>query len=104
MNRLSFTHKINLPNIKTFYNRLKYPEIPLSMNDVYITTVIGDRLDLLAQQFYKDVDLWWIIAAANMNVVRRDSFGLESGLEIRIPYDFNKIMFDFEELNDKKIY
>ena len=104
MNRLSFANKINLPKTKTFYKRLKYPEIPLSMNDIYVTTIIGDRLDLLAQQFYKDVDLWWIIAAANMNIIRRDSFGLDPGLEIRIPFDFNKIMFDFEKLNEKKIY
>ncbi|VDM09056.1 unnamed protein product [Wuchereria bancrofti] len=33
----------------------------------------GDRLDLLSYQYYKDVNLWWIIAAANNNVTK-DTF------------------------------
>ena len=102
MNRLNYVPIINLPGVKRFYKRLKYPEIPLSSNDIYVTTIIGDRLDLLAQQFYKDIDLWWIISSANMNKIRRDSFALDPGIEIRIPYDFRKINHDFEELNEAK--
>ena len=83
---------------KRYYKALKYPEIPLSINDIYITTTSGDRLDLLANQFYKDVDLWWIIATANPNVVRRDSFNLKGGLELRIPSNYNKIINDFRKL------
>ena len=37
-----------------------------------------------------------------MNKIRRDSFALDPGIEIRIPYDFRKIMHDFEELNEAK--
>ena len=40
---------------KRYYKPLKYPDIPLSPNDIYITTTIGDRLDNLAHQFYNDV-------------------------------------------------
>ena len=85
---------------KRYYKALKYPEIPLSINDIYITTTSGDRLDLLANQFYKDVDLWWIIATANPNVVRRDSFNLKGGLELRIPADKDEIIHSFSELNE----
>ena len=85
---------------KRYYKALKYPEIPLSINDIYITTTSGDRLDLLANQFYKDVDLWWIIATANPNVVRRDSFNLKGGLELRIPADKDEIIQSFSELNE----
>jgi|TARA_R100000149_G_C5874749_1_gene138504 nucleoid-associated protein YgaU len=85
---------------KRYYKALKYPEIPLSINDIYITTTSGDRLDLLANQFYKDVDLWWIIATANPNVVRRDSFNLKGGLELRIPADKDEIIQNFSELNE----
>ena len=87
-------------NKKRYYKALKYPEIPLSINDIYITTTSGDRLDLIANQFYKDVDLWWIIATANPNVVRRDSFNLKGGLELRIPADKDEIIQSFSELNE----
>jgi hypothetical protein len=86
-------------NKKRYYKALKYPDIPLSINDIYIITTSGDRLDLLANQFYKDVDLWWIIATANPNVVRRDSFNLKGGLEIRIPANKDEIIQNFSDLN-----
>tara|TARA_B100001778_G_C18136545_1_gene427396 strand:- start:64 stop:366 length:303 start_codon:yes stop_codon:yes gene_type:complete len=86
-------------NRKRTYKALKYPEIPLSINDIYIITNDGDRLDLLANQFYQDVDMWWIIATANPGVVKRDTFNLKPGLEIRIPTDTQGIMQNFESLN-----
>jgi len=46
------------------------------------------------------VDLWWIISTANPDVIRRDSFNLKSGIEIRIPQDINSILDDFEKLNE----
>ena len=81
------------------YKNLKYPEIPLSINDLYIKTTSGDRLDLLANQFYRNPDYWWIIATANTDIVRRDSLNLKPGLEIRIPSDYNSIIQSFEILN-----
>ena len=84
---------------KKFYKTIKYPEIPISINDLYVSTVKGDRLDLLAHQYYKDVDLWWVISTANPDVIRRDSFSLGEGLEIRIPSDLEQIVLDFEQLN-----
>jgi hypothetical protein len=40
--------------------------VPLtSTNDTYITTTTTDRLDKLANDFYGDSQLWWIIASAN---------------------------------------
>ena len=88
-------------NNKRYYKPLKYPEIPLDINDTYIITTSGDRLDLLAHQFYGDVRLWWIIASANMNVIKRDSFILKPGLEIRIPNDTTNILLKFEDLNQQ---
>ena len=84
---------------KRYYKPLKYPEIPLDIDDVYIITTVGDRLDLLANQFYGDVRLWWIIASANMNSIRRDSFTLKTGIEIRIPANLQTILENFNELN-----
>ena len=54
---------------KRYYKPVKYPDIPPTSNDLYIITTVGDRLDLLANQFYNDVNLWWIISSANPNHV-----------------------------------
>ena len=84
---------------KRYYKNIKYPEIPLSINDLYVSTVSGDRLDLLANHFYNDVDLWWIITTANPSVIRRDSFNLKPGLEIRIPTSISAIKKQFATIN-----
>tara|TARA_R110000822_G_scaffold126625_1_gene261826 strand:+ start:184 stop:486 length:303 start_codon:yes stop_codon:yes gene_type:complete len=84
---------------KNYYRNLKYPEIPLSINDLYITTTVGDRLDSLSYEFLNDVDLWWIITTANPDVIRRDSFNLKPGIEIRIPNNIQGIIEAFEALN-----
>lgn len=93
------TLKVKNLDKKRIYRALKYPEIPLSIDDLYIITTDGDRLDLLANQFYQDVDMWWIIAIANSGIVKRDTFNLKPGLEIRIPTDTQSIMQNFESLN-----
>tara|TARA_B100001094_G_C17830729_1_gene623081 strand:- start:74 stop:376 length:303 start_codon:yes stop_codon:yes gene_type:complete len=86
-------------NNKRYYTNIKYPEIPLSVNDIYIITTVGDRLDTIANQFLNDVDLWWIITTANPDVIRRDSLSLPPGIEIRIPDNVQGIIEAFEALN-----
>ena len=81
------------------YKHLKYPNIPFSINDIYIITTAGDRVDSLAHQFYNDTRLWWIITTANKDIIERDSFGLKSGLEIRIPGNVSSILNLFEQIN-----
>ena len=83
---------------KKYYKPIRYPSIPLSVNDLYVITSDRDRLDLLANQFYNDVDLWWIIANANTNI-RRDSYALKPGIEIRIPQNIQSITDQFDEIN-----
>ena len=96
--RLNYIAKKRIDN-KNYYQNLKYPEIPLSVNDLYITTTVGDRLDTLANEFLNNVDLWWIITTANPDVIRRDSFNLKPGMEIRIPNNIQGIIEAFETLN-----
>ena len=97
--RIEHTNLRISPNKKRYYKALKYPEIPLTFDDIYVTTTSGDRLDNIANQFYDDVDLWWVISIANPDVIRRDSFNLKPGIEIRIPKDIEKILEEFETLN-----
>ena len=84
---------------KRYYKNIKYPEIPLDAGDIYIITSIGDRLDNLAHEFYKDSELWWVISCANTDVVRRDSFFIKPGLQIRIPAGITDIKNEFERIN-----
>tara|TARA_R110001592_G_scaffold121308_2_gene326734 strand:+ start:351 stop:650 length:300 start_codon:yes stop_codon:yes gene_type:complete len=84
---------------KRYFKNIKYPHIPFSSNDLYIITTVGDRLDNLANQFYKNVDYWWIITIANPGIIRRDSFNLKPNLEIRIPLDTETILNDFDNIN-----
>tara|TARA_R110001606_G_scaffold39562_1_gene108981 strand:- start:542 stop:850 length:309 start_codon:yes stop_codon:yes gene_type:complete len=101
MDRLDFIKKIKGTNNKRTFKYIKYPTIPLSVNDIYATTLIGDRVDLIANQFYNNVDLWWVITTANPDVIRRDSFNLKPGLQIRIPSPdrITNILKSFEQLN-----
>ena len=92
---------IKVRNGKRIFKPIKYPEIPLNINDLYVITSDRDRLDLLANQFYNNVDYWWIIANANPGVIKRDTFLLKPGLEIRIPQNIQKILESFIELNNQ---
>lgn len=66
-----------------YYLNNVYPDIPLTGEDSYVITVLGDRLDLLALDFYGDPSFWWVIASANS--LPGDSLYLEPGAQIRIP-------------------
>ena len=99
-NRLQFIQLQRNKDGIRHYPKLNYPEIPLSIGDIYVITTVGDRLDLLANQFYGNVDYWWIIASANPGVVKRDSFILKPGLEVRVPQNIQKIIENFIELNN----
>tara|TARA_R110001592_G_scaffold199717_1_gene448349 strand:- start:1192 stop:1497 length:306 start_codon:yes stop_codon:yes gene_type:complete len=98
-NRLSYIKQLKNTRGKRYYKPLNYPDIPLSTKDIYVLTTIGDRLDSLANQFYNDVRLWWVIASANPKVIRRDSYALKPNLEIRIPSNISNIIQKFERLN-----
>ena len=99
MNRLRELKTKITPTLKNYYKYIKYPEIPVDINDVYIITKGGDRLDLMANDYYGDPDLWWVIVKANPNKIQRDSFFIKSGIQIRIPSDLEEILRVFEQNN-----
>jgi hypothetical protein len=77
----------------------RYPELPKDVNDTYAITTIGDRLDLLAQQFYGDINLWWIIASGNPDIIPQNSLFIPIGTEIRIPYNVSLAKSLFNSIN-----
>ncbi len=83
---------------KRVYRTVRYPEIPLSENDIYVYTIQGDRFDVLAQQYYNDSSLWWIISIANDNLLQ-NSLVIPEGLQIRIPTNIADIIQAFNLIN-----
>ena len=84
-NRYQDTDIIQSQNKVRYKTNVVYPEIPLSEDDFYVVTTVGDRYDILATQFYNDHTLWWIIAAANNT--EKASLIPTPGIQIRIPGD-----------------
>jgi hypothetical protein len=82
---------------KEVYVTRIYPNIPLRDDDLYVMVETGDRLDTLANDFYKDSTLWWIIASANN--IHNAVFGLRDGTILRIPSNYIEIVRSLEEQN-----
>lgn len=81
-----------------FYSTAMYPKIPLSENDIYVLTGEGDRLDLLANQFYGNPNLWWVISSANSELPQ-NSLHLSVGTQLRIPSNPGQAINLFNQLN-----
>ena len=95
--------KINIPlrsfKKKRYLKPVKYPSIPTSNNDIQILTDSGDRLDNLAYQFYGVTSYWIWIVLANPDKLRRDSYYVSPGTQLRIPRNIEEIITKFEKLN-----
>ena len=101
MSRYSNIPKIQDPqeyNGARFYSTTFYPKIPLSENDIYVLTGKGDRLDLLANQFYGDPNLWWVISSAN-GEIPKDSLNIPLGTQLRIPSNPGQAINLLSQLN-----
>jgi hypothetical protein len=90
----------SIDNPKRRFVNVKYPSISLDSQDIYVYTTQGDRYDIMAYQFYKDMSLWWIISYANP---QQDSSSLYPalGTQLRIPSPFriSSILMQYELLN-----
>jgi hypothetical protein len=68
---------------KTVLEMKIFPTIPKRDDDIYIITQETDRLDTLANQFYNDPSMWWVISHANS--LNSADIGVEPGMQLRIP-------------------
>jgi len=73
-----------------YYRPTIVPNIPITDGDQFVFPFDGDRLDSLAQRYYGDSNLWWIIAKANN--INNGQIGLDPEKMIRIPGDISKII------------
>jgi nucleoid-associated protein YgaU len=81
-----------------YYKAKKYPPVPPSASDVYLVTVQGDRLDLIAYTYYKDSTLWWVISMVNNDITFGSMFP-EPGTQLRIPTDLGAVLALFDQEN-----
>ena len=98
MNRYQDIPIIKTTDGKRVYATSRYPEVPLSPNDIYVYTTQGDRYDVLALNYYGDSSLWWIIASANPNIDLM-TLAIPEGVQIRIPGNFTQVISEFSLIN-----
>ncbi len=80
--------RLNLADLKVidgveFWDLTELPSYVADPADMEYTVLSGDRLDLLADRFYQEPILWWVIAWAND--IELSPFGLNPGSRIFIP-------------------
>jgi hypothetical protein len=97
MKRYENIKVVQSPEGKQYRTTTIYPETPISENDYYIITTAGDRYDNLADQFYSDHTLWWVIASANNS--ERASLIVEPGIQLRIPGNIDTIINNYNKIN-----
>ena len=100
MRRYNETPIVKNDEGKRYYVNSIYPDIPKSENDTYLITTGGDRYDTLAQQFYGDSSLWWIIASANTS--KTDGLIVKPGVQLRVPTNPQKHVSAYERLNNTR--
>jgi nucleoid-associated protein YgaU len=94
MNRYQFLiqKRLDAKRKRLRYNSNLPPKIEKSIDDIYIISRVGDRLDQLAYEYYSDQNLWWVIAQANN--IGKGTLAIDPGIRIRIPVqiDYNKLI------------
>ena len=74
----------------TYYKPTIVPNIPIKDSDIFVYPLYGDRFDTLAQRYYEDPNLWWIIAKANE--ISNGKISPEPEKKLRIPTEIGDIL------------
>ena len=81
MSRYSNIEVVKKQDTRKYTNTIIYPIVTPKVDDLYIITREGDRLDNLALVFYGSPQHWWFIAHTN-NIT---TMNIKAGLTLRIP-------------------
>jgi len=84
-------------NGKRYYRPSIIPNIPIKDSDIFIFPIYGDRFDMLAQRYYEDSNLWWIIAKANN--LSKGQLVPDVNKKLRIPIEIGDIIEAVEKSN-----
>lgn len=101
MNRYDNPTILKDSNNRPYYKGRFYPNIPVSGYDMYVVTTIGDRLDSLANSYYRDPTLWWIISVANNNITK-GMLNPVPGTQLRIPMNIGDILAQYNDFNNAR--
>ena len=77
-------------NTPSRYETTIYENVPEDNTDIHVITQEGDRLDVLAHQFYGNTHLWWFIAHVN----NLSYMNVKAGTKLRIPASTNLAVGD----------
>lgn len=82
VSRLLFADLRTIDGVE-FWDTLVLPDIVPRSDDVQHIVSSNDRIDLLAQRYYGDAGMWWVIAWANdLQILPTD---LKVNAQLRIP-------------------
>lgn len=75
-------------NLNGFYlDLLNLRDLPIQGDDILFTVTqqYANRPDLLAYDLYSDVNLWWVFAVRNKDVIKDPVFDMIPGQKIYLP-------------------
>jgi hypothetical protein len=70
-----------------FLELLTLRDLPLQNDDILFTVTqqYSNRPDLLAYDLYNDVNLWWVFAVRNKDIIKDPIFDMIPGQRIYLP-------------------
>ena len=80
-----------------YYKPTIVPNVPIKDSDIFVYPVYGDRFDIIAQRYYNDSTLWWIIAKANE--LSKGQISPDPLKKLRIPIEIDDILESVEKSN-----
>ena len=83
-------------NIRYYKPRI-VPNIPIKDTDIFAYPIYGDRYDTMAQRYYDDSNLWWIIVKAND--ISDGKIAPDPLKKLRIPTEIDDILQSINQVN-----
>ncbi len=80
-----------------YYKPTVVPNVPIKDSDIFVYPVYGDRFDTMAQRYYNDSTLWWIIAKANE--LSKGQISPDPLKKLRIPTEIDDILESVQKSN-----
>jgi len=100
MSRYISNQELRYPGKPRQFKSNIYPPIPRKVDDIYLISNSGDRLDLLSFKYYQDQSLWWIIAVANG--LGKHGMIVPPGIQLRIPTNISEIQGAYVALQGER--
>ena len=80
-----------------YYKPTIVPNVPIKDTDIFVYPIYGDRFETIAQRYYNDSTLWWIIAKANE--LSKGQISADPLKKLRIPTEIDDILESVEKSN-----